>query len=206
MYYRDGGCVVGVVNDWDRATALSASAPPNTDRTGTIPFMALELLSNSKMVHLYRHDAESFIWLFLWVCGCSTGSKDKALVAPYKVWKNLGMETCGEKKGLFLSGVNLTDINVSKHHAPNSLFCLFLARLLDQLRKYAWGSVRTNPDPTAQDEKDTAIFENLVIKFIEVRAKLQHQFSPQDWFDRERNAEVEKYIFTEVAQILLTTL
>ena len=57
MYYRDGGCVVGVVNDWDRATVLSASAPPNTDRTGTIPFMALELLSNSKMVHLYRHDA-----------------------------------------------------------------------------------------------------------------------------------------------------
>ena len=64
MYYRNSGRVVGV-NDWDLATALSASAAPYTDRTGTIPFMGLELLSSSDMAHLFRYDAESFIWLFL---------------------------------------------------------------------------------------------------------------------------------------------
>lgn len=30
--------------------------------------MAIELLTKGKIKHLYRHDAESFIWVLTWVC------------------------------------------------------------------------------------------------------------------------------------------
>jgi hypothetical protein len=40
--------------------------------TGTVPFMAIELLTQEaiegKVKHMYRHDAESFIWVLTWVC------------------------------------------------------------------------------------------------------------------------------------------
>ena len=65
MYYCEGNNVVGVLNDWDLATVLSSSATHNTDRTGTIPFMALQLLESERVAQMFRHDAESFIWLFL---------------------------------------------------------------------------------------------------------------------------------------------
>ena len=64
--------VVDVLNDWNLGIALSAS---NTDRIGTIPFMALQPLFTQNVPHLFRHDVKSFIWLFLWVCGCSDGSE-----------------------------------------------------------------------------------------------------------------------------------
>ena len=67
MYYCEGNNVVGVLNDWGLATVLSSSATPNTDRTGTIPFMALQLLKGERVAQMFRHDVESFIWLFLWL-------------------------------------------------------------------------------------------------------------------------------------------
>ena len=99
-------------------TALSASGAPNTDRTGTIPFMALQLLSSKNVAHMFRHDAESFIWLFLWVCGCSNGPEKQALVEPYRTWRSLNMLACKEEREAFLSTADLHDINVSMHHAP----------------------------------------------------------------------------------------
>ena len=61
MYYCEGNIFVGLLNEWDLATVLSSSATPDTDRTGTIPFMALQLLLGERVVHMFRHDAESFI-------------------------------------------------------------------------------------------------------------------------------------------------
>ena len=83
MYYCEGDSAVGVLNDRDLATVLSSSATPNNDRTGTIPFMALQLLEGERVAHMFRHDVESFIWLVLWVCGCSDGSTREVLAAPY---------------------------------------------------------------------------------------------------------------------------
>ncbi|KAG1836239.1 hypothetical protein DFJ58DRAFT_847063 [Suillus subalutaceus] len=42
------------------------------ERTGTVPFMALDLLTKEgiegKVKHMYQHDAESFIWVLTWIC------------------------------------------------------------------------------------------------------------------------------------------
>ena len=203
MYYHDGDRVVGVLNDWDLATALSASSIPNTDRTGTIPFMALQLVSIENTVHLLRHDAESFIWVLLWVCGCSDGSGKEVPVAPYKLWRHLDMFTCKKERGDFLSAVELEHINVSTHHGPNSYFCLFLAQLLQQLRTHIWMDTSTNTNHDTKDKKDFALLETVLIpKFKEVRSKLNQEFSSGDWSSEERRIEIRKYIYTTVASII----
>jgi len=43
MYKNEAGVVVGVLNDFDLATV--GPGPTGNERTGTLPFMALELLS-----------------------------------------------------------------------------------------------------------------------------------------------------------------
>ena len=198
--------LVGVPNAWGLATSynLSASSTPNTGRTGTVPFMALQLLSVENTVHLLRHDAESFIWLFLWVCGCSDGSGKEVPVAPYKRWRHLEMSTCKTERGAFLSAVELEHINVSTHHGPNGYVCLFLAQLLQQLRTHVW-KFSTSADHDAKYKKDFALLERVLIpKFKEVRSTLNQRFSPGDWSSEERRIEIRRYIRITVASTIDT--
>jgi hypothetical protein len=60
----------GVLIDYDLAR-LEGSESQNHDRTGTLPFLALTLLTKEAMEgtvpHIYSHDAESFIWVLIWI-------------------------------------------------------------------------------------------------------------------------------------------
>ncbi|KAJ1299361.1 hypothetical protein OPQ81_003772 [Rhizoctonia solani] len=42
--------------------------PSSNHRTGTLPFMAIDLLAQSPPPHLYRHDLESFFYVLVWIC------------------------------------------------------------------------------------------------------------------------------------------
>lgn len=71
MYDLRDGILYGIVNDYDNAVILdqdgNPQAPPSTHRTGTIPFMALDLLAPEPPArHLYRHDLESFFYVLVW--------------------------------------------------------------------------------------------------------------------------------------------
>ena len=60
---------VGVVNDFDLATWVDHKTT-NSDRTGTIPFMAIDLLDgglDDRTPRLYRHDIESFVWVLTYI-------------------------------------------------------------------------------------------------------------------------------------------
>lgn len=58
--------VFGVLNDWDLATPVNAIGSSTNHRTGTGPFMALDLLGKEPPVHLYRHDLESLFYVLIW--------------------------------------------------------------------------------------------------------------------------------------------
>jgi len=63
------GRVEGVLNDYDLAS-WDKFPTTNSDRTGTVPFMALELLRGGleqRIPRLYRHDAESFVWVLTYL-------------------------------------------------------------------------------------------------------------------------------------------
>jgi hypothetical protein len=61
--------VIGVLNDFDLSSMKDS--PTGRERTGTVPFMAFDLLLDKamegKVEHLYQHDAESFIWVLTWI-------------------------------------------------------------------------------------------------------------------------------------------
>jgi hypothetical protein len=63
---------VGILNDYDLAHLHGRIRPTGAERTGTMPFMALDLLTekawNGQVKRLYRHDCESFAWVLLWIC------------------------------------------------------------------------------------------------------------------------------------------
>jgi hypothetical protein len=71
----------GMLIDLDLAKELDGGA---RHRTGTMEFMAIEVLQG--VSHTYRHDLESFFYVFLWLCvrrGAERFSRRK--VSPYRV-------------------------------------------------------------------------------------------------------------------------
>jgi len=72
---------VGVVNDFDLATWVDHSTT-NNDRTGTIPFMAIDLLDgglDNRIPRLYRHDMESFIWVLAYITVANIEYKERTI-------------------------------------------------------------------------------------------------------------------------------
>ncbi|KAG2337157.1 hypothetical protein BDR05DRAFT_970511, partial [Suillus weaverae] len=74
MWYRRNGKLIGVLNDYDLSSLANIVGPQGNERTGTVPFMALDLLTaqaqRGEVKHLYRHDLESFMWVFAWISLC----------------------------------------------------------------------------------------------------------------------------------------
>jgi len=70
VYRTESGEWNGVLINFDSASGQGGPADDNNEVTGTIPFMALDLLAGHSPdgKHLYQHDAESFIWVLAWVC------------------------------------------------------------------------------------------------------------------------------------------
>lgn len=61
--------VKGVLNDWDMARVVDQldNHLENADlRTGTLPFMALDLLKSTYHSHCFRHDLESMFYVLIW--------------------------------------------------------------------------------------------------------------------------------------------
>ena len=63
---------VGILNDFDLAKLADQAGATGQDNTGTLPFMALDLLSEKglrgEIPRRYRHEAESFAWCLICLC------------------------------------------------------------------------------------------------------------------------------------------
>ena len=75
----------GVLNDFDLARLRGQDGKPSgKDNTGTMPFMALDLLNSGAfqgmVPRLYRHDAESFAWCLIYICICMEDRNGEILV------------------------------------------------------------------------------------------------------------------------------
>jgi len=136
MYYRDSsGKVVGVLNDYDLSSMNIV--PSGRERTGTVPFMALKLLTNKaiegKVEHLYQHDVESFIWVLTWVSLRYEDGKLRTNERPFDDWLRVDAKGCHEKKSSFLFQVKDNDdddIISSKSHRTAWQIALSCLRLL----------------------------------------------------------------------------
>jgi len=95
---------IGVLNDYD-LSSTQQDGPSGNERTGTIPFMAIDLLEKEaiqgKVQHLYQHDAESLIWVLAWVCLRYEDGKLRSS-RPLDEWLKADANECREKKNDFL--------------------------------------------------------------------------------------------------------
>ncbi|RXW21540.1 hypothetical protein EST38_g4306 [Candolleomyces aberdarensis] len=73
LYWDEDGTVKGVLNDWDMASFTDEERDATTaahHRTGTPPFMAMDLLDpdkqNATPRHAFRHELESLFYILLW--------------------------------------------------------------------------------------------------------------------------------------------
>ncbi|KAK0475736.1 hypothetical protein IW261DRAFT_454772 [Armillaria novae-zelandiae] len=60
--------ILGVLNDFDLSSVFPLQEAISLHRTGTPPYMAHELLGQSDVGHLYRHDIEAFYYVLLMLC------------------------------------------------------------------------------------------------------------------------------------------
>lgn len=68
--HDDAGVAKGVLCDWDLASELTPDGKvprsQSKHRTGTQPFLAVDLLDDAPSEHFYRHDLESFFYILIW--------------------------------------------------------------------------------------------------------------------------------------------
>ncbi|KAH7917955.1 hypothetical protein BV22DRAFT_1042084 [Leucogyrophana mollusca] len=166
MYYRDqSGRAVGVLNDFDLATLAENEAPTGNQRTGTVPFMARELLSPEGLVgqitHMYQHDAESFVWVLVWVCLRFRGGQERRQQSRLlDAWLKADEETCRDKKNTFIME-GTANITPSPSHERNWDLAMDLVDFLRQ--RGGSRRRRRNNDREAQENfvasPDDAIFK-----------------------------------------------
>ncbi|KAG2353656.1 hypothetical protein BDR07DRAFT_1432487 [Suillus spraguei] len=106
MVYRLRGKFIGVLNDYD-LSSFKRDGPSGLERTGTVPFMAVDLLTTEAIAgeveHLYAHDAESFVWVLTWVCLRYENGKLLRKNRPLEEWLRLDADACRKEKHDFRS-------------------------------------------------------------------------------------------------------
>lgn len=135
----------GILNDYDLAHLRGQPRPSGTERTGTMPFMALDLLTNDawdgKIARLYRHDCESFAWVLLWI-SCRYENGKEIRNPPLGEFITSDYNRCFEGKHAIIS--KLKDIAATPSYenswdASVSLVTLFVSqryqRELNALRR-----------------------------------------------------------------------
>ncbi|KAJ7712219.1 hypothetical protein B0H16DRAFT_1437217 [Mycena metata] len=101
MYRIKDGKIFGVLNDFDLSLLMDATdLSTSKQRTGTKPFMAIDLLVPQPPTHLYRHDLESLFYVILWIITSYHDGK-RVDEPPLRQWKHLGMERLQKEKSFF---------------------------------------------------------------------------------------------------------
>ncbi|PPQ90629.1 hypothetical protein CVT25_006612 [Psilocybe cyanescens] len=131
----------GILNDFDMAAVLNSDGGIDSDRgphhhlTGTLPFMARDLLlpqayrSNdsldSSIAHFYRYDLESFYYILIWA----------ATHYNLKTGRRVGPKT-GEKSHLEQWNKNEDGDTQEAYYAKNSLYSgIYLKPIIVDVRK-----------------------------------------------------------------------
>jgi hypothetical protein len=146
FYYDSSGEVIGVLNDYDLASMKFVLT--DRERTGTVPFMATDLLTEKAMrgevEHLYQHDAESFIWVLAWVSLRYEDGKLRRNDRTLDDWLIVGAKVgCRERRAWFLQVGRAHEEPSSSHESNRAIAQACLKIVSNQ---------RTNLSPTLEAE------------------------------------------------------
>ncbi len=106
MYRRKGEEICGVLNDFDLATPKGDSSPSSKQRTGTKPYMAIQLLDDEGIAHGYRHDLESLFYVILIVTSHFSDGEEIA-DPPLQTWLTVDSKTLATYKSHLITHFKL---------------------------------------------------------------------------------------------------
>ncbi|KAK0213608.1 hypothetical protein IW262DRAFT_318947 [Armillaria fumosa] len=122
---------------FDLSSLRDTPGASSAQRTGTLPYMALELLTNDENgnppKHLYRHDVESIFYVILLLC-CryklvtKQTSSECTIVEPtevrslFKDWYRLGRDTLKDRKLGFFTAIVIFSSKVNNSFADFQLW------------------------------------------------------------------------------------
>ncbi|KAF3061013.1 hypothetical protein GL218_02854 [Daldinia childiae] len=146
---QDEGKAKGVLVDLDSAIELSERSETEPGVTGTRPFMAIGVLKSE--CHTYRHDLESFLYVFLWTI-ITNHEENPPETSKLRQWSNGDWEKLAIQKSIDMDQDSFQ--NILEEFAPifHSLKPLAesLRQILFPLRdRVIWTG--TNDSPEAVD-------------------------------------------------------
>ncbi|KAH9004959.1 hypothetical protein EDB86DRAFT_2825332 [Lactarius hatsudake] len=97
MFRKEGNNVYAVLNDFDLAVSVDARSTSSKCRTGTKPFMAIDLLGPAQVHHMYRHDLESLLYVLVWITSRFHDGKE-IQDPPLQQWAELSAALQAKKK------------------------------------------------------------------------------------------------------------
>jgi hypothetical protein len=183
MFDPESRC--GVLTDFDLSLLQWEPRIFGTDRTGTVPFMAIDLLTDEywkgTIKRYYHHELESFIWVIVFVFLLYQDGKHQSnkYVTP---WMTSNYNTCRKEKGDFYSQtLREVESSVQKDYAtfwllPRRL-CAFLAlqNLQRSLRELPESCLK--PDQLQESENMWQSFIAVLHGFV--KEDIGHEFSDQ---------------------------
>ena len=101
MLRKEGDKAYGVLNDFDLAVDADVKSASSKQRTGTRPFMAIDLLRDDPSVHMYRHDLESMFYVLVWITSRFHNGTE-ITDPPLQEWADEGGTALVKEKTFFL--------------------------------------------------------------------------------------------------------
>lgn len=152
MFRVVNGQKIGVLTDFDLASDESVvskddvATPVNMFRTGTQPFMALDLIEPGKAAprHLARHDLESFLYVLVWQTSRYDDKGNLIKDAPLNEWEQLPYDALYNLKFTTLLGGGQKFPNAT----PN--FAAFDVTILDLATAFSKAQVAAGDHATAE--------------------------------------------------------
>jgi len=142
MYKRIDGKIRGYLIDFDLASLVGRESH-NLNRTGTMPFMALELLGSVRsggppVIHVYAHDGEAVCWVVFWLgVQYKDGTRKKHL---FQGWEMVDAATCRkEKLDVLFNGLDMhlfTEPNTLLQEPIRDLLRLFESQRRERADAY----------------------------------------------------------------------
>jgi serine/threonine protein kinase len=148
MFKRIDGKIRGYLIDFDLAS-LAGRDSHNLDRTGTMPFMALELLKSvgrgqAPILHAYAHDAEAVCWVVLWL-GVQYAA-GRRMRHSFGEWEMVDAVTCYQKKRYAIENPHLHPFTKPNEHLQQPIRDILAKINIHHLQKLIAGGEIPLPD------------------------------------------------------------
>ena len=184
----------GVLNDFDLARWSAPDRQPTAkDNTGTLPFLALDLLNEAAFKglirRLYRHDAESFAWCLIYICICMEKGDDGRIGTqkphPLPPWFQDPGNCFQSKIDLVGSGLPQFPLHQNIRQFVSSLHRQWTNRYLDQQRHQSDYNHSKSAGIDGRGDISRLLLPRLVIpKQTVLKTEPYKELPPEEWFKR----------------------